>query len=32
LIFAVGIALGCWLIFNKLLGTYMPYGSWTSWS
>ncbi len=27
--FSLGVALGCWLIFNKLLGSYMPFGSWT---
>ncbi len=30
ILFSVGMAVGCWLVFNKLLGAYMPYGSWTS--
>lgn len=27
---AFGITAGCWLIFNKMLGIYMPPGSWIS--
>lgn len=27
---AVGITAGCWLVFNKMLGIYMPPGSWVS--
>ncbi|MBX2805739.1 MAG: tripartite tricarboxylate transporter TctB family protein [Hyphomicrobiales bacterium] len=27
---AVGITLGCWVVFNKALGIYMPPGSWIS--
>lgn len=30
LVFAFSISVGCWLIFNKLLGTYLPLGSWVS--
>lgn len=30
LIFAFCISVGSWLIFNKLLGTYLPLGSWIS--
>lgn len=27
---AVGIAFGCWLVFGKILGAYLPPGSWIS--
>ena len=27
---AIGITAGCWLLFNKVLGIYMPPGSWIS--
>lgn len=27
---AIGITAGCWLVFNKMLGIYMPPGSWIS--
>lgn len=30
LVFALCISVGSWLIFNKLLGTYLPLGSWIS--
>jgi putative tricarboxylic transport membrane protein len=30
LLFAAGMSLGCWLILHKLLGAYMPVGTWTS--
>jgi putative tricarboxylic transport membrane protein len=32
LTYSVGIAVGCWLIFDKLLGAHLPVGSWTSFS
>ncbi len=28
--FAAGITAGCWLLFNKLLGIYLPSGSWVT--
>ena len=27
---ALGLAFGCWLVFGKLLGAYMPPGTWLS--
>lgn len=27
---AIGITAGCWLVFHKMLGIYMPPGSWIS--
>lgn len=30
LVLAIGITAGCWLVFNKLLGIYMPPGRWIS--
>ncbi len=30
LLYSVCVSIGCWVIFNKLLGAYLPTGSWTS--
>jgi hypothetical protein len=27
---AAGVTIGCWAIFGKLLGVYLPHGSWVS--
>jgi putative tricarboxylic transport membrane protein len=27
---AIGLAVGCWLVFGKLVGAYLPHGSWIS--
>lgn len=29
LVFALGMTIGCWLVFGKLLGAYLPPGAWT---
>lgn len=29
-VLAIGITASCWLIFGKLLGVYLPHGSWVS--
>lgn len=27
-LFAIGMTAGCWLVFNKLMGVYLPPGTW----
>lgn len=28
-VFALGMTVGCWLVFGKILGAYLPPGAWT---